>query len=916
MKNVTRRIRSSGAIAAAFVALLITAAPAVGLAQVENGDEPLVEGPVEERPVDEMGVDEGPIEEGPIEEGPVKEGVIEQGPVEEGAVQEGPAGGEPIDEVIPPELVEFKDAALPPELDIPDGDYVVVLTLTIDETGAVTEVLPVESPRPEFIEPAVNAAKGFRFKPAQYQGNPVLVQVQYEYLFQVRQKVREVVRVFLTLEKGTRDPISEVSGFIEETGATFTSIAGRMEISNLAPGTYTLYIPAGEFEELRQEFKVTAVEGKIPESPIYLARAYGAVSNQTIIRAPREARFAAKQSLSAGELVSFPGSAGDVLKVVENLPGIARSSFGLGTLVVYGSPPNDTNIFIDSMPFILLYHFAGLYSVVNSDFIEAIDFVPAGFDASYGGSIGGVVNVRIKDEPLTAWHGSVDVNLLHAGAVAGGPYSKDGDITLAFRRSYYDAILKGVNAFGEGRILTTAPAYYDYQLRLQHRFNGGHKLSFFINGSDDRGELLNEENDTNPTFVGSVNGELWGHSLQAAWNWEPRAGISNELRLQGSITQSRFDVFGQVKMDVRDYPINLREELTIQAHPKVTVRAGLNVEVDPYSYSLKGPQMGIDGDSMTPFESSEILELADSGVLANIAPWISVEYKPIPILTLVPSVRADINVGSWKAWSIDPRFSMTIDAIPDVLNFRVAGGMYSQPPPSFTLIEGYGNPELASENGAHALAGFKYNPIDRLTLDFNGFFKYFWNRAQVSDDATLRYDNGGLGRAYGFDILLRMNPSERIPLTGWIAYTYVQSEIYDAERGSWRPSDFQQNHNLNIALSYKAPKNWTIGARFRLTSGFPYTKYDGYLYDADNDKYIGVPSKDTNSRTLPLFHQLDIRVDKEWVFKAWKLGIYVEVQNVYYNKNPEGIVYNYDYSKMSYLSGLPILPVLGLKGTF
>ncbi|HOD00912.1 MAG TPA: hypothetical protein PKH54_13275, partial [Myxococcota bacterium] len=71
-----------------------------------------------------------------------------------------------------------------------------------------------------------------------------------------------------------------------------------------------------------------------------------------------------------------------------------------------------------------------------------------------------------------------------------------------------------------------------------------------------------------------------------------------------------------------------------------------------------------------------------------------------------------------------------------------------------------------------------------------------------------------------------------------------------------------------------------------------------------------------NAQELPLFHQLDIRVDKEWVFKAWRLGLYLEVQNVYFHKNPEGVIYNYDYSKMAYLTGLPILPVLGIKGSF
>jgi len=172
--------------------------------------------------------------------------VEEQVPAADEAVD--PATGDDVlDHVTPPELIEFTEAKLPPELDLPDGDYVVVLALTIDENGAVTEAVEVESPRKEFTDAATQAAMKFKFKPAMYQGQPVLVQVQYDYQFQVRQKVRDVVYAFLTLEKGTRDSLSEVSGFIEETGDTFTSVNGRMEIANLKPGTYTLYIPAVEF---------------------------------------------------------------------------------------------------------------------------------------------------------------------------------------------------------------------------------------------------------------------------------------------------------------------------------------------------------------------------------------------------------------------------------------------------------------------------------------------------------------------------------------------------------------------------------------------------------------------------------------------------------------------------------------------
>jgi hypothetical protein len=35
---------------------------------------------------------------------------------------------------------------------------------------------------------------------------------------------------------------------------------------------------------------------------------------------------------------------------------------------------------------------------------------------------------------------------------------------------------------------------------------------------------------------------------------------------------------------------------------------------------------------------------------------------------------------------------------------------------------------------------------------------------------------------------------------------------------------------------------------------------------------------------------------------------------VYFRQNPEGISYNYNYSKSSVVSGLPFLPIIGLRG--
>ena len=44
--------------------------------------------------------------------------------------------------------------------------------------------------------------------------------------------------------------------------------------------------------------------------------------------------------------------------------------------------------------------------------------------------------------------------------------------------------------------------------------------------------------------------------------------------------------------------------------------------------------------------------------------------------------------------------------------------------------------------------------------------------------------------------------------------------------------------------------------------------------------------------------------------------MYLDVQNVYYQSNVEAVGYNFDYSQQAYVTGLPILPSLGIKGEF
>ena len=131
----------------------------------------------------------------------------------------------------------------------------------------------------------------------------------------------------------------------------------------------------------------------------------------------------------------------------------------------------------------------------------------------------------------------------------------------------------------------------------------------------------------------------------------------------------------------------------------------------------------------------------------------------------------------------------------------------------------------------------------------------------------------------------------------------------------YRLFDTDQTHNITAVGQYRITPTWEVGARFRFVTGSPTTPVVGASYDSDADTYVPVYGAH-NSERLAAFHQLDVRVDKHFVFDDWKLTAYLDVQNVYNHANAEGVSYNYDYSESRPAAGLPLIPSFGVKGEF
>ena len=109
-----------------------------------------------------------------------------------------------------------------------------------------------------------------------------------------------------------------------------------------------------------------------------------------------------RRSIGVEEIKKVPGTFGDPVRVIQNLPGAARAPFGTGFLVIRGANPEDSAVSVDGIRVPLIYHLGGYVSIINADLIDSVDYLPGGYSTRYGRSMGGVIDVKTRDESVNS----------------------------------------------------------------------------------------------------------------------------------------------------------------------------------------------------------------------------------------------------------------------------------------------------------------------------------------------------------------------------------------------------------------------------------------------------------------------------------------------------------------------------------
>lgn len=752
----------------------------------------------------------------------------------------------------PPRLVKAVEPIYPESERQSGRAASVLLTLTLDAEGAVTDAVVTESGGAAFDASALEAGKKLSFSPALSGDTPVGAKIPFRFDFALA-------------APPPPPPAPMAAPSVQPAPEPTPGALGSLDIE---------------------------VEGE------------------------RRSREPTLRALETEELTKAPGTNGDALRAVQNLPGVARPPGLAGLLIVRGSSPRDTQVFMDGTNVPLAYHFGGLSSVVPSEMLETLDFYPGNFGPEFGRVSGGIINIGSKSPRQEGWGGLFQVDTLDARALAEVAITEDTRVLIGGRRSWVDVWL-GPVLEEAGAQVTTAPVYYDYQALIEHDITNDTTLRLFGFGSDDRLKLLlTSPDEADPANGGNV--EL--HT--GFWRVQGRADTRLTENLRWTTTVSAgHDVeqfsSGNINLDIGIDRLDARSELRAQLLPELSVLGGVDVETGSYDVIWRAPPIDIDnGDTSGPLFGRPLTELHADGTFTRPAGYVQMEIAPFTGLQLMPGIRADYYQDA-EDWSVDPRLGVRYDLPGFERRTTLKGGvgMYHQPPEPYESIEPFGTPGIESERALHYSLGFERELSRPLEISVEGFYKDLGELVigtqALESESGITYVNEGVGRAYGGELLLRYKPEGRF--FGWVAYTLSRSERKDGPDDSWERFDYDQTHILTALGSMKLGRGWQLGARFRYVTGSPYTPNVGGIVDYDAGVYAPLQGEN-NSRRLPAFHQLDLRVDKTWEFASWKLATYLDLQNVYNRKNTESIDYNYDFSESKPLPGLPILPVIGIRG--
>jgi hypothetical protein len=624
------------------------------------------------------------------------------------------------------------------------------------------------------------------------------------------------------------------------------------------------------------------------------------------------------------EIRRSPGGFEDVVRALSVLPGVAQASPGRNDLVVRGGAPSENLYIVDGFVVPNINHFGnqgatgGPLSFINLDFVRETAFSTGGFSAKYGDKLSSTLSIDLREGRQDRIGGKATISATQFAFNLEGPATSKSTFIVSVRRSYLDFIFDAAG-------FNFVPEYWDAMGKYVYEFDSQNKITGLFIGALDRVKFNSktaEDRYDNSRILGSDQNQYVG-------------GITyRHLFNRGffDITASRnFIDYNSSQKDTLQNPIFLNQsqeaenEIKAEGIYKIYASTELN-------FGASAKLINFNSKIQQPYFKTtfgEVLSITGLSAQKNFTKYSAfLQYASTAAERYHYNlgVRGDYFTQIENKFTFSPRFGFNYMVDP-LTHLSFSTGVYYQSPSYIWLVADRSNLNLRSVRVNQYVFGYDRMLREDTQVKVEVFYKKYTNYpASVLRPYVVLANTGagfsgssdnytsfgleplvseGNGTARGVEFSLRKKSSE-LPYYGIISVTGSRA-TYIALDGVPRPGAYDQSLIINISGGYIFNKEWEASFKFRLSTGNPYTPYND---DGTQDVSM------YNVRRFKSLHALDLRVDKRWNFENMALITYLDVQNVYNNKNSNTVSYNSFKKKVEYGASIGILPSIGVSLEF
>ena len=640
-------------------------------------------------------------------------------------------------------------------------------------------------------------------------------------------------------------------------------------------------------------------------------------------------------------------SSPDIIKSLQNLPGVSAGTELMSGLYVHGGEGSDNLFLLDGVPMYQISHLGGIFSSFNTDIVNGLDFYKSGFPARYGGRMSSVVDINTKDGDYHNYHGSFMIGLIDGRLQFEGPIVKGKtSFNIALRRSWMDAVLAPTIAYlnkknKDGEVIGGNYAFHDLNASITHKFSDRDKVSLKMYYGRDRLKLnqaIPEEVTYTVDNLGTqktVRGEdhintdiSWGNLL-ASLNWYHVINDNMHLDAVAYYSGSDADVWYKWK-DWRFSTIehyDAIDETNVSTVSDIAANANLDWRADnhhirsgiSYQHHIYHPQRysAIDNDGSVIEEESGIRYSGEE-----------------------MSVYAEDEITLWKRLNFNAGLRYVIFSVPGkfrhklepriALSYRCTENLELKA--SYTHMNQFAHlisthyldvptncwlPSTESIEPMYSkqVAAGIYSKLPKnIRLNVEAYYKTMDNLLEYAGSNTLfppldsweTSFHKGRGRAYGLETELGWD-SSRLSFSAYYTLSWSERK-FDGIWHDWFPHRYDNRHKLTLMGLWKVTDKIDIYANWNYNSG-GWMTVPTHIYNPGEvfDRVYTAP----NNVNLPDYHRLDLganfrKTTKRGNERIWNIGIY----NAYCRKNVVFVAISERDDKSLYGEGRAIFPII------